>query len=85
MRYYTYILYSEGKGRYYVGQTSDLDSRLERHQLGQVKSTRGYRPWKIVYYEVYKTRSESVSRELFIKKQKSRRFIERLIKEGSGA
>ena len=35
--------------------------------------------WKLVYKEVYKSRSESVQREREIKNKKSRKFIEQLI------
>jgi len=39
-KYYIYILYSSLKERYYVGQTDNLDNRLERHNQGKVKSTK---------------------------------------------
>ena len=34
-----YILYSETKSKYYVGQTNDLQNRLDRHNSAQVTST----------------------------------------------
>ncbi|MFN0158066.1 MAG: GIY-YIG nuclease family protein [Bacteroidota bacterium] len=35
----------------YVGQTSDLARRLDRHNNSLVPSTRPYCPWKVVYSE----------------------------------
>jgi predicted GIY-YIG superfamily endonuclease len=35
-----YILYSETKSKYYVGQTNDLQNRLDRHNSAQGTSTK---------------------------------------------
>ena len=80
--FYTYILYSESKHKYYVGQTGDLEKRLERHNSGNSRSTKSGIPWKIVYFEKYETRSQAMTREYQIKKMKSRIYIEQLIAEG---
>ncbi len=73
-------MYSEIKDRYYIGSTENLERRLERHNQGATKSTKNGRPWKIVYTEEYKTKSEAIIRELYIKRMKSKVFIEKLIK-----
>jgi len=36
---------------------------------------------QLVYFEEYKTRGEAMNKEKYIKKQKSRKYIEKLIKE----
>ncbi len=38
--YYTYVLFSEKDGKFYVGFTKDLKLRFEQHQKGSVKSTK---------------------------------------------
>ncbi len=78
--FWVYILRSEVNGRYYVGQTDDVDARTGMHDRGEVKSTRPYRPWKLVYSEVFQTRSEAVRRERQIKRRKKRSYIEALIR-----
>jgi putative endonuclease len=80
--FHTYIIYSEKADRYYVGHCEDLIQRLERHNKKMVPSTKSYAPWRLVYHETYSTRQEANARELYIKKMKSRRFIENLINEG---
>jgi putative endonuclease len=65
--FFLYILYSESKDRHYIGQSNDLDDRIQRHNNGRVRSTKFGIPWKLVYHEQYATRSESVSREQFLK------------------
>ena len=77
--FYVYILYSESFDSFYIGQTNNLDSRLERHNKGYVKSTKSKRPWKLVYSESFETRSESMKRESYLKKMKSKKFIEELV------
>lgn len=65
--YVVYILYSESSGRYYIGHTGDMASRLHAYNLGKVRSTKTYRPWKIVYTEKKETKQEAYSREIQIK------------------
>ena len=72
-----YILYSNTSSRYYVGQTSDIDQRLERHNQGRVKSTKYGIPWGIVLQLDVSTRSEAMILEKQIKKRGARRYIEK--------
>ena len=81
MKYFTYILYSNTKNRYYTGSTSDIDKRLERHNNGATPSTKPGRPWKVVYSETYSSKTEAIKRENHLKKMKSRLYIEDLIKD----
>ncbi len=73
--YYTYILKSIHFDRHYFGHTHDLDTRLKRHNQGKVRSTKAYRPWKIVYYETFSTRSEAFLREMFFKSVEGRMWL----------
>jgi len=79
--YTVYILYSISTNRYYVGHTQYLDNRLQRHNAGRSKYTKAGIPWKLMYKETFETKSEAYKRECYIKAQKSRRFIEKLINE----
>ncbi len=49
MTYFVYVLKSESGGRRYIGMTGDLDKRLIRHNQGGVRSTKPYRPWRILH------------------------------------
>ena len=81
--FYTYIIYSKSKDKYYTGYTENLKFRLELHNSGGSRSTKSGSLWKIIYYEVYKTKSEAVKREYEIKKRKSRKYIEKLISKNA--
>ncbi|RUA10576.1 MAG: GIY-YIG nuclease family protein [Flavobacteriia bacterium] len=77
--YYVYILYSPGFDTYYIGQTNELEKRLKRHNSGYVKSTKPYRPWEMVYYESFETRSAAMQREHKLKSWKSKEKLRELV------
>jgi putative endonuclease len=67
---FVYVLSSDSTGKRYIGQTEDLDRRLREHNAGRVKSTQSGRPWRIVTYKEYVTRSEARWVERSLKKSK---------------
>jgi len=79
MSYCVYILYSVSVDRYYVGQTSNLEDRLVRHNQGRSKYTKSGIPWTLKYKESFATRSEAMAREKKIKASKSRDQLRRYI------
>jgi putative endonuclease len=79
--YFVYILVSELTGRYYVGQTSNVEDRLRRHNAGTQMATKAYLPWRIARVEQFLTRSEACAREREIKAKKSHKWIEWLISQ----
>ena len=82
--FYVYILKSLKDGSYYVGSTSNLKKRIHRHNRGNSISTKGKKPLVLVYRKEYKLRLEAVREEKRIKSQKSRIYIENLIKAELG-
>ena len=79
MPFFVYILYSAALDQYYVGYSEDLDDRSFRHTNSGSKATKKAKDWKVVYTEIFDTRSEAYNREIGIKKKKSRNYIEWLI------
>ena len=74
MTFFVYMLRSEGiKPVTYVGYTKNLDYRINLHNIGKgAKFTRG-RKWRLIYKEKFKSKKEAISREYYIKKNKSLR------------
>ncbi|MFA5927491.1 MAG: GIY-YIG nuclease family protein [Patescibacteria group bacterium] len=66
MDYFVYFLEND-RGRHYVGITIDTARRLNEHNEGNTKSTRPFRPWKIIYTESFSSRSEACKREWHLK------------------
>ncbi|HFB61551.1 MAG TPA: hypothetical protein ENJ69_01070, partial [Bacteroidetes bacterium] len=44
---------------------------------GHTKSTQSFRPWEIIYYEVFETREEAIAREKYLKTAAGRRFLKK--------
>jgi putative endonuclease len=65
---YTYILECRDKSLY-TGWTNNIEKRLKEHNEGKgAKYTRGRRPVKLVYLEIFDTKEEAMRREFFIKR-----------------
>ena len=60
---YVYVLQSIKNNSLYIGYTNDLRKRLKEHNLGLVRSTKGGRPFRLVYYEAYASRQDATHRE----------------------
>lgn len=63
-----YVLQSIRTGRLYIGSTADIINRFRAHNRGDVRSTRRYRPYRLVLQEEYATITEARKRENQIKK-----------------
>jgi putative endonuclease len=80
MQYFVYIIFSANLNKYYVGYTEDIELRLTQHNKGFSTYTSKANDWKLKHTEIFNTRAEAMQREKYIKAQKSRKFIEALIK-----
>ena len=78
---HVYILYSQSIDTYYIGSTINLEDRLLRHNSGRSKYTKRGIPWTLVYAKEYATKAEACREEYRIKAEKSRKYIEQLLKE----
>ena len=74
MYYYVYMLISKGdKPVSYIGYTNNLKNRIKLHNSGKgAKFTRG-RKWKLIYKEKFRSKNEAISREYYIKKNRTLR------------
>ena len=72
MSYFVYMLKSLSKFPVtYVGYTNNLKKRVKLHNNGKgAKFTRG-RKWKLIYKERLNSKKEAISREYYIKKNRT--------------
>ncbi len=80
MKFFVYILYSEKFDKFYIGQTNNVLSRLERHNSGSEKATYPYRPWEMIWFTEKNSRADAMTLELKLKnlsKDRLRIFIEK--------
>ena len=77
MYYFTYMLKSitPGTKKTYVGYTDDIDKRLIKHNSNKgAKSTKGYK-WLLIYTKKFMTKSEAMSYEYKLKKDRNKRKV----------
>jgi len=72
MQYYVYILQSLFDGTFYKGYTTDYLKRLEQHNNGESRYTRGKMPWILVYVETCPTKTAALVREKKLKRSNSK-------------
>lgn len=73
--YIVYVLKSIKHFRFYVGFTSNVEKRVKDHNAGRTKSTKGYRPWELIFTENFLTRNEARIREKELKSGAGKEFI----------
>ena len=78
--FYVYVLQSQIDGRLYKGLTQNINERLVQHNKGNTKSTKAFRPWKLLYYESFNSREEAREREKYFKTGIGREFINKITK-----
>lgn len=80
--YYVYLLQSVVDDRIYVGQTSDLKRRIREHRAGRDYTTRKYGGIRLVFYEAFVSKEDSLRREKYFKTTKGKSSL-RLITRSS--
>jgi len=83
--HFVYILYSKSADKYYIGETENLATRLHQHNIGYFKGsfTSLARDWEI-YFKI-ECQDIQIARKIerHIKKMKSRKYLENLVKYNS--
>jgi predicted GIY-YIG superfamily endonuclease len=75
---YVYILRStENPERHYVGVTSDLRERLQKHNAGEVSHTSKYAPWAIKTYVAFVDKKQACAFEKYLKSASGRAFAKK--------
>jgi len=77
---YVYILKSiKIPEKYYIGHSENIVKRLNRHNLGLVRSTKFARPWKVIYRKKFISKADAYKREMKIKSFKGGNAFKKLI------
>jgi len=79
--HFVYIIYSKKIDKYYVGETPDVANRLLQHNEHYFPTnfTKSASDWKLFLKLNFETKEDAQKAEKFIKKMKSRKFIEKII------
>ena len=80
--FYVYLLRSRIKAtQLYVGYTEDVETRFKKHNAGEVRSTKPYRPWVLIYYEFFTSKKDAKQREQYLKTTKGRRTLRLMLQD----
>jgi len=77
--YWVYVLKSIKDNGLYVGLSSNIGKCLKDHNAGYVRSTKGRRPFVLIYKEECFTQKDARAREKFLKSGTGREFLHQLI------
>ena len=78
--YYVYILQSKKNQSLYIGYTTKLENRVAEHNSGKSQATKPFRPYELIFYEVFLNAKDAKSREEYLKSGWGRRTIKKLFK-----
>ena len=73
--YYVYVIESINFKRRYIGFTSNIENRLKQHNSGKTRSTKAYKPWKLLFFEEFKDKIDAINREKYLKSGVGREYI----------
>ena len=77
--HFVYAIKSQVDGIIYVGMSMDVQKRLVEHNSGKTKSTKGYKPWRLIYTELLPSRSEARRKEKYLKSGVRKEFLKSLV------
>ncbi|MGB3228808.1 MAG: GIY-YIG nuclease family protein [Saprospiraceae bacterium] len=75
-----YVLLSLKDGSRYVGMSQNAERRLEEHNSGKNRYTKGHLPWKIIYIEESESWEAGRVREKYFKTSAGRIYLDRKLK-----
>ncbi len=76
--YFVYAIKSEKRNYIYVGLTNNIQRRFSDHNKGYNRTTKPYRPFKLIYLETFDTRIEARQKEKYLKTTTGKRFLRSL-------
>jgi len=77
--HYIYILHSNKLDKNYIGLTNNIERRIKQHKKGESKFTSATNDWKLIYYEVFLSKTDAELEEKFLKSGKGRERIKYLL------
>ena len=75
---FVYAIKSLSRNYLYVGMTNDLERRIAEHNNGENKSTKAYRPFKLIYSETFPDRISARAKEKYLKSGIGKEFLKML-------
>ncbi len=78
--YCVYILFSLKDFKLYIGYTTRLEERFREHMEGSTKSTKGRRPFEVVFCEYYVHKADATRREDYFKTTAGKKALKLMLR-----
>jgi putative endonuclease len=75
--HYVYVITSLDRNYTYIGTTDNPQRRIEQHNKGYNRTTKPYKPFRVLLIEEYPDRSSSRKREKYLKSGVGREFLKK--------
>jgi len=73
--HYVYILKSTHFRESYIGSTSDLKRRLHDHNNGKSRHTAKFKPWDVIGYYAFSSKTKAMEFEKYLKSSSGKAFM----------
>ncbi len=77
--YNVYAIKSLNKDYIYAGLTNNISRRLHQHNNGLERTTKFYKPFKLIYIEKFETRKEARNKEKYLKSGCGKEYLKNII------
>ncbi|MFI5171309.1 MAG: GIY-YIG nuclease family protein [Chitinophagales bacterium] len=77
--YYVYAIRSLIANYTYVGISDNVERRVTQHNSGFEKTTKPYRPFRIILIEEFSDRPSARVREKYLKTSSGKRYLRKLL------
>lgn len=73
--HYVYIIQSiSHPEQKYIGYTTDLKARFQRHNAGKSPHTSKYKPWTLLFYSAFPDKIKALEFETYLKSHSGKAF-----------
>ena len=79
--FYTYVLWNKEDKKFYIGYTADLKRRMQEHNCNGVHSTSRFKSAKLIFYEAFLSKEDSIRRERYFKTAKGKKTLRLIVRE----
>ena len=77
--YFVCAIQSLSRNYIYVGLTSNLKDRIDRHNKGYEKTTKPYRPFILIFFEILNDRPSARKQEKYWKSASGKRKLKAIV------
>jgi len=78
---FVYVIESLTDGTRYKGMAIDPTIRLNEHNAGKNRFTKGHRPWKLIYTEEHEDWKSARLREVYLKSSAGRKWLKSYLEQ----